>query len=48
MLLVSSVLALFFGVLSFSFCMTVALVFPRSAIWVFLRSMTVALLTEAF
>jgi len=45
---VASVLALFFGVLSFSFGMTVAGVFPRSAIWVFLGGMTVALLTEAF
>ena len=45
---VASVLALFAGVLSFSIGMTVARVFPRPAIWVFLGGMALALLTEAF
>jgi hypothetical protein len=45
---VASVLALFAGVLSFSIGMTLAGVFPRSAIWVFLGGMALALLTEAF
>ncbi len=45
---VGSVLALFAGVLSFSIGMTLARVFPRPAIWVFLGGMTLALLTEAF
>jgi len=45
---VASVLALFVGVLSFSVGMTLAGVFPRPAIWVFLGGMALALLTEAF
>jgi len=45
---VASVLALFTGVLSFSIGMTLARVFPRPAIWVFLGGMALALLTEAF
>jgi len=45
---VVSVLALFVGVLSFSVGMTLARVFPRPAIWVFLGGMALALLTEAF
>ena len=45
---VVSVLALFVGVLSFSVGMTLAKVFPRPAIWVFLGGMALALLTEAF
>jgi hypothetical protein len=45
---VVSVLALFVGVLSFAVGMTLARVFPRPAIWVFLGGMAPALLTEAF
>ncbi len=45
---VVTVLALLVGVVSFSVGMTRAGVFPRSAIWVFLGGMTLALGSEAF